>query len=234
MGPFNSSAVAACLVGAALLAGCTTSSPRVPPGDVGTPLSPGTPVETSVVERGSLPPVGEAGQPPAGETGLPPPTTTRTLDAMGVPLDAAPAASGEPGLTEGTADDAMASIEPPPAEGDSSFVSLDDLQEGGTVGGRDLSGQLTVEKLLGGWTIGDGINSCRLNLTYTAKDDTGRYRASAPGCQVPGVAAVSSWDLSGGQVRLFTESGQLIAALVLSGDRFVGTLTDGRRVTMAG
>jgi len=234
MGLFKSSAAVAWLVGAAVLAGCTTSSRQFPPADVGTPLPPVAPVESTVIERGSLPPVGEGGQRPVDATGQPSGTGTRTLDAMGVPLDAAPAGTEGSGLPEGTAADTMGSAGSQTGEDNTSFVTLDDLQSGGTVAGRNLSGELTVEKLLGGWTIDDGINSCRLNLTYTAKGETGRYRASAPGCQVAGVAAVSSWDLAGGQIRLFTESGQLIAALVLSGERFVGTLADGRRVTMAG
>lgn len=233
MSLFKSTAAVATLLCVAILAGCTTSSRQIPPADVGTPLPPAAPAETSVIERGSLPPVGTTGQLPADASGQPSAVGTRTLDAMGVPLDAAPQATEQPALPEGTTGEPVASTGPQPGEDNSSFVTLDDLQSGG-VSGRDLSGEVTVEKLLGGWTIDDGINTCRLNLTYTAKGDTGRYRASAPGCQVAGVAAVSSWDLSGSQIRLFTESGQLIAALVLSGERFVGTLADGRRLTMAG
>src|SRR5688500_6754523 len=39
--------------------------------------------------------------------------------------------------------------------------------------GRDLSGGLTVEKLLGRWTVVSGADQCQLNLTQTAKTGTG-------------------------------------------------------------
>src|SRR5690606_27821369 len=51
-----------------------------------------------------------------------------------------------------------------------------------TAGGRNLSGPLSIDMLLGGWTANAGGVECRLNLTYTARGATGRYRASAPAC----------------------------------------------------
>jgi len=100
--------------------------------------------------------------------------------------------------------------------------------------GRDLSGGLTVEKLLGRWTVVSGGDQCQLNLTQTAKTGTGRYRASAPACGLKGLSVVASWMLAGSQVQLFDENGDLVAALILSGNRFVGTLAGGTGVSMVG
>ena len=104
----------------------------------------------------------------------------------------------------------------------------------GMPGSRDLSGGLTVDKLLGGWTVTSGPTQCRLNLTYTAKEGTAHYRASAPGCQIGTLANTAAWALQGSQVQLFDESGSLIAALVLSGNQFIGTVAGGTAITMAG
>lgn len=100
--------------------------------------------------------------------------------------------------------------------------------------GRDLSGGLTVEKLLGRWTVVSGADQCQLNLTQTAKTGTGRYRANAPACGLAGLSVVASWTLAGSQVQLFDENGDLVAALILSGNRFVGTLAGGTGVSMVG
>jgi hypothetical protein len=100
--------------------------------------------------------------------------------------------------------------------------------------GRDLSGGLTVEKLLGRWTVVSGADQCALNLTQTAKTGTSRYRASAPACGLKGLSAVSSWTVAGSQVQLFDEGGSIIAALILSGNRFIGTLSGGQGISMVG
>ena len=100
--------------------------------------------------------------------------------------------------------------------------------------GRDLTGGLTVEKLLGRWTVVSGAEQCQLNLTQTAKTGTGRYRANAPACGLKGLSVVASWTLAGSQVQLFDENGDLVAALILSGNRFVGTLAGGTGVSMVG
>ena len=100
--------------------------------------------------------------------------------------------------------------------------------------GRDLTGGLTVEKLLGRWTVVSGADQCQLNLTQTAKTGTGRYRANAPACGLAGLSVVASWTLAGSQVQLFDENGDLVAALILSGNRFVGTLAGGTGVSMVG
>ena len=97
-----------------------------------------------------------------------------------------------------------------------------------------VSGGLTVEKLLGRWTVVSGGAECQLNLTQTAKTGTGRYRANAPACSLSGLSVVASWTLAGSQVQLFDESGNLMAALILSGNRFVGTLSGGTGISMVG
>ena len=99
--------------------------------------------------------------------------------------------------------------------------------------GRDLSGGLTIEKLLGRWTIVSGGDQCPINLTQTAKGSTGRYRASAPACAIKGLGAVTSWQLSGTQVQLYDDRGQ-IGRLILSGNRFIGTLSGGTGISMVG
>lgn len=100
--------------------------------------------------------------------------------------------------------------------------------------GRDLTGGLTVEKLLGRWTVISGTDQCQLNLTQTAKSGTSRYRASAPACVLKSLGGVSSWTLAGSQVQLFDEQGNIIAALILSGNRFIGTLSGGQGISMTG
>ena len=100
--------------------------------------------------------------------------------------------------------------------------------------GRDLSGGLTVEKLLGRWTVVSGADQCSLNLTQTQKTGTSRYRASAPACGLKGLSAVSSWTVAGSQVQLFDDGGSIIAALILSGNRFIGTLSGGQGISMVG
>ena len=100
--------------------------------------------------------------------------------------------------------------------------------------GRDLSGCLTIEKLLGRWTVVSGAQQCALNLTQTQKTGTSRYRASAPACSLQGLSAVSSWTVAGSQVQLFDDSGNIIAALILSGNRFIGTLSGGQGISMVG
>lgn len=122
------------------------------------------------------------------------------------------------------------------ASADGSFVSLDDVGADSnlTPGGRDLSTPLTATKLLGAWDVIAGADRCRLNLTQTIKTGTKRYRASTPGCAIAPLATVASWQLAGTQVQLYDESGAIIGSLLLSGNRFLGTLSGGIAVSMAG
>jgi len=119
------------------------------------------------------------------------------------------------------------------ASTDGSFVSLNDV---GTLpsSGRDLSGGVTIAKLLGTWTVSSNTDQCRLNLTQTAKAGTKRYRASTPGCTIQALAGVASWQLAGSQIQLYDESGSIIGSLLQSGNRFIGTLSGGVAVAMAG
>ncbi len=120
------------------------------------------------------------------------------------------------------------------ASADGSFVTLDSMGNVPSTPGRDLSTGLTVEKLLGGWTIVSGPQQCKLNLTQTTKSGTSRYRASTPGCTLQGLTVVASWQLVGSQVQLFDENGDIVASLILSGNQFIGTLAGGQGITMVG
>lgn len=117
------------------------------------------------------------------------------------------------------------------ANADGSFTTLGSVPQ---ASGRDLSTGLTVEKLLGGWTVVSGAEQCKLNLTQTAKSGTSRYRASTPGCGLDGLKVVASWQLVGNQVQLFDENGDIVASLILSGSQFIGTLAGGQGITMVG
>lgn len=117
------------------------------------------------------------------------------------------------------------------ANADGSFATLGAVP---SAPGRDLSTGLTIEKLLGGWTVVSGAEQCKLNLTQTAKSGTSRYRASTPGCALAGLKVVVSWQLVGSQVQLFDENGDIIASLILSGSQFIGTLAGGQGITMVG
>ena len=118
-----------------------------------------------------------------------------------------------------------------PANADGSLATLGSVPQ---ASGRDLSTGLTVEKLLGGWTVVSGAEQCKLNLTQTAKSGTSRYRASTPGCGLNGLKVVASWQLVGNQVQLFDGNGDIIASLILSGSQFIGTLAGGQGITMVG
>lgn len=119
------------------------------------------------------------------------------------------------------------------ADAGGSFTTVNAPGMAGPPGGRDLAGGLSIEKLLGRWTITSGGMECALNLTYTQKLDTTRYRASIPGCAITGLGEVASWQIVGNQVQLFDEGGRIVAALALSGNRFVGTSSGGVGISMA-
>jgi len=162
------------------------------------------PVQNGNVQTSALPPIG-----PNGEVQGPTPTQNGMTPAAG---NAGPTQTAEAG-----------SIQSVPGVGALPNSS-----------GRDLTGGLTVEKLLGRWTVVSGADQCQLNLTQTQKTGSGRYRASAPACTLKGMTAVASWALAGTQVQLFDEGGNIIAALILSGTRFIGTLSGGQGISMVG
>lgn len=196
---------------ALVLAGCSTGSQRVATRNLGQPEQL-QPIQDGAVASANLPTIGQSGQ-----------TQTAQLGTPASPEQVNPALTGEPVLG-GTQT----------ASADGSFVTLDSVGSVPNAPGRDLSGGLTIEKLLGGWTIVSGAQQCKLNLTYTAKTGTSRYRASTPGCQLAGLKVVASWQLAGSQVQLFDENGDMIAALILSGNRFIGTLAGGQGISMVG
>jgi len=103
-----------------------------------------------------------------------------------------------------------------------------------SVATHNLSGGLSVQKLLGSWTIISGSDQCQLNLTQTLKTGTERYRASAPNCTISTLSGLASWKLIGSQVQFYNVSGQLIGALLQSGNRLIGTLAGGQGVSMVG
>ena len=170
------------------------------------------PVASSSVESQALPPIGATDG------------TITTAQGSGLP---------DPGLNPG---DPAFGTQTQTASADGSFVSLDDVGGGSTLsaGGRDLSSPLTAAKLLGAWDLVAGADRCRLNLTQTIKTGTKRYRASTPGCAIAPLARVSSWQLAGTQIQLYDDAGAIIGSLLLSGNRFLGTLSGGIAVSMAG
>jgi hypothetical protein len=195
------------LAAALLVSGC--SSTRVAVTNSGQPEQL-APVQTGSVSTSALPPIG-----PNGEVQGPAPLTPSGMDpATGDVL------AGNGDLQVANADGSIAEVPPVGGLPNSS--------------GRDLAGGLTVEKLLGRWTVVSGGDQCQLNLTQTAKTGTGRYRASAPACALKGLSVVSSWTLAGSQVQLFDENGDIVAALILSGNRFIGTLAGGQGISMVG
>lgn len=162
------------------------------------------PVQTGSVQTNDLPPI-------AGST---------TIEST-----PAPTSPSVPGNTA-TLDSGVTSGE--------GFAVADAGGPGNTTGGRDLSATTTIEQLLGGWTILVGAEQCRLNLTYTAKGSTGRYRASTPACTEATLATVTSWQLLGNQIQLYNEGDELVGTLLRSGNRFVGTLAGGQAISMVG
>lgn len=199
-------AVAAGLV----LAGCSpTGMGRSAPQPQTNMPAPITPVQTGSVQSSDLPPIG-------GQAGASP-----TVSSSSVLYDPSSQPGQAPGMVSGGQTNVV------PAIGDVAGT-------GDSVGGRNLSGGLTMENMIGGWTITAGVEQCRLNLTYTARGATGRYRASTPACTEPTLATVASWQLLGTQVQLYNEADELIGTLLRSGDRFVGTLAGGQSISMAG
>ncbi len=166
------------------------------------------------------------------------PVTNSQVQSQTLP----PIGAADGSITTATSDntfpgDGDPALDPSVASTDGSFVSLDDVSGNAmitTPGGRDLSSPLTVNKLLGAWDVIAGADRCRLNLTQTAKTGTEHYRASTPGCAIAPLARVSSWRLAGTQIQLYDDNGVIIGSLLLSGNRFLGTLVGGIAVSMAG
>ncbi|WP_127144233.1 AprI/Inh family metalloprotease inhibitor [Pelagibacterium montanilacus] len=206
------------LCAALFLAGCASTT--TPPATGLPQPAPITPITTGTVESSDLPPIGGG----TGDQGAG--STFRSSSAL--PADTRVSNASSVYDPSGSSDAASTTTS-------GGFVSLDDISPVGTSsGGRNLSGDLTMEGLLGGWTLRAGTTECRLNLTYTAKGATGHYRASTPGCTQETLAGVAAWQLLGSQIQLYDDADQLIGTLLRSGDRFVGTLAGGQSVTLTG
>ena len=212
------------------LAGCASSSvgptgARTAPEDI-------APIQNVPVARSNLPAIGQTGATQQNMGTLPMPgQSPNTLTVGG---GAGIGQSQDPMLQGQQAQPGQLAAPTQTAANDGSFVTLGAPGALPATPGRDLTGGLTIEKLLGGWTIVSGAEQCKLNLTYTAKAGTSRYRASTPGCAMPGLMVVSSWQLVGTQVQLFDENNDIIASLILSGNRFIGTLAGGQGISMVG
>ena len=212
------------------LAGCASSSvgptgARTAPEDI-------APIQNVPVASSNLPAIGQTGAPQQNMGTLPMPgQNPNTLTVGG---GAGIGQSQDPMLQGQQAQPGQLPAPTQTAANDGSFVTLGAPGALPATPGRDLTGGLTIEKLLGGWTIVSGAEQCKLNLTYTAKAGTSRYRASTPGCTISGLMVVSSWQLVGTQVQLFDENNDIIASLILSGNRFIGTLAGGQGISMVG
>jgi hypothetical protein len=225
------------------LAGCgMTDNQRL----IGTTTETGpqtlSPVTTSSVSSGSLPPL-------AGSTQLPPPSQQVAPGLSGTPVlggvppvstTTPPTTTADTGATNtlpntGTSIPSTGTptpgVDAPPGVS-GGFVSLNDVGQTASVG-TDLSGGLNQTNVQGGWTLASGATSCRLNITSTPKEGTSRSRASAPGCQISGLDGVASYQIAGNQVQLYNEGGSQIAVLILSGNRLIGTGTGGIALSMS-
>lgn len=182
------------------------------------------PVQNSTVQQGNLPAIGATGAPAPGLSGQPvlggvpptqtamvsPPMTSPSMTAPGI-TPAAPASSFP----------ATPSAAPATTPG-SSIVTLDNTTAPGVGGGAE-----------GVWNVTAGNAACRLNLPRTAKTGSTYFRASAPGCSVPGIAAITGWQQVGSQLQLYDENGNIAAFLAPNGGRYVGTMGGGQAISMA-
>jgi len=190
------------------VAGCTSTSNTANLNTIGAPQQL-QPVQGSTVAQGSLPSIGAVGTPAPGLSGQP---------VLGG-VQAQPPVYGQPG---GLPPIGSAPITQTAAAPNGSFVTLDPLVQPGGVGAGPE----------GVWTVASGPSQCRVNLTTTPRDGTSRFRASAPGCALPGLTNVGSWQQVGNQVQVFDESNNIVAAVAQSGGRYIGTLAGGQPITM--
>jgi hypothetical protein len=140
------------------------------------------PLPSSEVASANLPAIGESGVVTPNQM----PDGTVATAEIGTPVGGTVSTGQQTVLGGASTVDTMQT-----ASADGSFVTLDAVGAVPQAPGRDLSGGLTIEKLLGGWTIVSGADQCKLNLTYTSKSGTSRYRASTPGCQLQGLKVVA-------------------------------------------
>ena len=143
-----------------------------------------------------------------------------TLPAIGAPGTPAPGLSGTPVLG-GAPTTTVATAATPAAGASSSIVTV----------GQPTAALPTGPE--GVWTVTAGTTTCQLNLPMTAKAGTNYYRASAPGCSVAPIAAVTGWQQVGSQLQLYDENGNIAAFLAPSGGRYIGTMGGGQAISMS-
>ena len=165
------------------------------------------PVQSSVVQQGTLPAIGATGTVAPGLSGQP------VLGGVQANASTSPLIGGGTQVAAAT----------PGAP--SSIVSLDPLAQ--PTAGAMTSGPEGV------WNVVAGAAQCRLNLPMTAKTGTSYYRASAPGCAVPVLAGVAGWQQVGSQLQLYDENGNIAAFLAPSSGRYIGTMAGGQAISMA-
>ena len=195
---------------ALLVAGCSsTGSNTANLNTIGTPQQL-QPVQTSVVQQGTLPAIGASGTVAPGLSGQP--------VLGGVQANSQMSASTAPMMASNTQVAATTPGTP------SSIVSLDPLAQ--PTAGAMTNGPEGV------WNVVAGQAQCRLNLPMTAKTGTSYYRASAPGCAVPVLAGVAGWQQVGSQLQLYDENGNIAAFLAPSSGRYIGTMAGGQAIAM--
>jgi hypothetical protein len=204
---------------AVLLAACqSTGSNTANLNTIGAPAQI-APVQNSTVQQGTLPALGASGTPAPGLTGQP---------VLGGVSANPQMASVSPGITPPGATTTTVGTIPtttPGTQPGGSMVSLAPLNQpaaGGMSSGPE-----------GVWNVVAGSAQCRLNLPMTAKAGTSYYRASAPGCTVPGLSAVTGWQQVGSQLQLYDDNGNIAAFLAPSGGRYIGTMGGGQAISMA-
>ncbi|MBJ6987611.1 MULTISPECIES: AprI/Inh family metalloprotease inhibitor [unclassified Devosia] len=102
----------------------------------------------------------------------------------------------------------------------------------GTTGGSFASVP-TASGPEGSWNVAAAGQACQLNLPLTSKTGTSYYRASAPGCGIPQVAAITGWQQVGSQLQLYDENGNIAAFLAPSSGRYIGTMSGGQALSMS-
>jgi hypothetical protein len=203
---------------ALVLAACQTSGSNTANlNTIGAP-SQVQPVQSSSVQQGTLPAIGATGTVAPGLSGQPvlggvPTQTAMASPGSMSPGGMAPAPGGFP-TTPSTL---------PPAAPGSSIVTLGSTATPAGVGGGPE----------GVWNVTAGSTACRVNLPRTAKTGTSYFRASAPGCSVPGIASVTGWQQVGSQLQLYDENGNIAAFLAPNGGRYVGTMGGGQAISMS-
>ena len=195
------------------VAGCASTTNTSNLNTIGAPQQL-RPVQGSTVSQNALPAIGTTGTPAPGLSGQP---------VLGGVPPAQPGFAGVPTQPGFGAPAMGAPVQTAAANG--SFVTLDPLAQQPGMSGVNAGPE-------GVWTVIAGASQCRLNLPLTAKEGTSRYRASAPGCALPGLASVASWQQVGNQVQVFDENNNIVAAVAQSGGRYIGTLSGGQAISM--